>query len=403
VARALLKSDLKTVLEDLIAEHASGLSEKLNEQRLMLYPPTARKTLRKFTSGEVARLVGINDSYLRRLSLEGKGPEPEMAPNGRRLYSLEEINALRAYLDESGKSERGYVKHRSGSEHLQVISVVNFKGGSAKTTTAAHLAQHLALSGYRVLAIDLDPQASLSALHGFQPEFDVGENQTLYGAIRYDDEVREISEVIQETYFPGLHIIPGNLELMEFEHETPKALTSRDPNQTLFFARMGIALGPVAENYDVVIIDCPPQLGYLTLSALCASTAMLVTVHPQMLDVMSMCQFLTMTSDLLSVVRNAGATLEYDWLKYLVTRYEPGDGPQNQMVSFMRERFGEHVLNYPVLKSTAISDAGITKQTLYEVSREQFTKSTYDRAFESLNNVNSEIESLITKAWGRAQ
>jgi chromosome partitioning protein len=189
---------------------------------------------------------------------------------------------------------------------------------------------------------------------------------------------------------------------MEFEHETPKALTSRDPNQPLFFARMGIALGPVAENYDVVIIDCPPQLGYLTLSALCASTAMLVTVHPQMLDVMSMCQFLTMTSDLLSVVRKAGATLEYDWLKYLVTRYEPGDGPQNQMVSFMRERFGGHVLNYPVLKSTAISDAGITKQTLYEVSREQFTKSTYDRAFESLNNVNSEIESLITKAWGRA-
>jgi chromosome partitioning protein len=127
-----------------------------------------------------------------------------------------------------------------------------------------------------------------------------------------------------------------------------------------------------------------------------------VTVHPQMLDVMSMCQFLTMTSDLLSVVRKAGATLEYDWLKYLVTRYEPGDGPQNQMVSFMRERFGKHVLNYPVLKSTAISDAGITKQTLYEVSREQFTKSTYDRAFESLNNVNSEIENLIAKAWGRA-
>ena len=53
----------------------------------------------------------------------------------------------------------------------------------------------------------------------------------------------------------------------------------------------------------------------------------------------------------------------YDWMRYLVTRYEPGDGPQNQMVSFMRSMFGEHVLNYPMLKSTAISDAGITKQT----------------------------------------
>ena len=64
---------------------------------------------------------------------------------------------------------------------------MNFKGGSGKTTTAAHLAQYLALRGYRVLAIDLDPQASLSALFGHQPEFDVGENETLYGAIRYDE------------------------------------------------------------------------------------------------------------------------------------------------------------------------------------------------------------------------
>ena len=57
------------------------------------------------------------------------------------------------------------------------MAVVNFKGGSGKTTTAAHLAQHLALRGYRVLALDLDPQASLSALCGYQPEFDVGPNR----------------------------------------------------------------------------------------------------------------------------------------------------------------------------------------------------------------------------------
>ena len=69
---------------------------------------------------------------------------------------------------------------------LQILSVVNFKGGSGKTTTAAHLAQSLVLSGYRVLAIDLDPQASLSALLGIQPELEVGPNETLYGAIRYD-------------------------------------------------------------------------------------------------------------------------------------------------------------------------------------------------------------------------
>ena len=93
--------------------------------------------------------------------------------------------------------------------------------------------------------------------------------------------------------------------------------------------------------------------------------------------------------------------MEYDWLRYLVTRYEPGDGPQNQMVGFMRSIFGDHVLNNTVLKSTAISDAGITKQTLYEVERTQFTRSTYERARESLDAVNSEIESLVQAAWGR--
>jgi chromosome partitioning protein len=71
------------------------------------------------------------------------------------------------------------------------------------------------------------------------------------------------------------------------------------------------------------------------------------------------------------------------------------------MVSFMRSMFGEHVLNYPMLKSTAIADAGITKQTLYEVPREQFTRQTYDRAIEALDHVNGEIEGLMRASWGR--
>jgi len=249
-----------------------------------------------------------------------------------------------------------------------------------------------------VLAIDLDPQASLSALHGFQPEFDLLDGGTLYDAIRYDDPV-PLRDVIQKTYFTNLDLIPGNLDLMEFEHDTPRALSQGGVN--LFFTRIGDALVTVEKDYDVVVVDCPPQLGFLTMSALSAATAVLVTVHPQMLDVMSMCQFLLMTSNLLGVVSEAGGNMSYDWLRYVVTRYEPGDGPQNQMVSFMRSMFGEHVLNHPVLKSTAISDAGITKQTLYEVEKGQFTRATYERAIESLNAVNGEIEALVQQAWGR--
>ncbi|WP_354248833.1 plasmid partitioning protein RepA [Bradyrhizobium sp. LA2.1] len=399
---ASIPSAAPQAIHDTIAADARELSAKLHAHRTKLFPPKARKHLRRFTSGEVAKLVGINDGYLRQLSLEGRGPQPDTSPSGRRSYTFEDIQSLRAYLDESGKGVRRYRPHRVAGEQLQVIGVVNFKGGSGKTTTAAHLAQHLTLQGYRVLAIDLDPQASLSALHGYQPEFDVEENGTLYGAIRYDDARRELNEIIRQTYFLGLDIVPGNIELMEFEHETPKALAGRQSGDPLFFARVARALATVQDRYDVVVIDCPPQLGFLTLSALCAATAILIPVHPQMLDVMSMCQFLIMTSDLLAVVAKAGGNMNYDWMRYLVTRYEPGDGPQAQMVGFMRSLFGDRMVTNMMLKSTAISDAGITKQTLYEVSRDQFTRATYDRAMESLDSVNGEIQSLIQAAWGRA-
>ena len=385
--------------DTVIAGHAQALSEQLNTMRLRLFPPSAEKQLRRFPTGEAARLIGITDAYLRQITLAADGLEPEKGPAGRRLFTLEQINDLRRHLS---RSKPSYLPYRTGGEHLQVIAVTNFKGGSGKTTTAVHLAQYLALQGYRVLAVDLDPQASLSALFGYQPEFDVGENETLYGAIRYDDEQRPLADIVRSTYFTGIDLVPGNLELMEFEHETPRVLLERRrPSDGMFFARVANALSTVEAAYDVAIIDCPPQLGYLTLGALCAATAVLITIHPQMLDIASVSQFLQMTSNLLEVVREAGGNLEYDFLRYLVTRYEPNDGPQAQIVGLLRSLFGDEVLTHAMLKSTAISDAGLTKQTLYEVGREQFTRQTYDRALEALDAVNGEVAGQIARAWGR--
>ena len=385
-------------IDRLVGEQAARLSERLLAHRAQLFPPHAMKRLRRFTSGEVAELLGVKDAYLRKLSLEGRGPKPETGAGGRRLYTPEDIMALRILLESGAKTPGTYLPGRREGDHLQVISVINFKGGSGKTTTAAHLAQKCALDGYRVLAVDLDPQASLSALHGFQPEFDMLDGGTLYDAIRYEDPV-PLRQVIRKTYFTNLDLIPGNLDLMEFEHDTPRALAQRQGQ--MFFTRISDKLAEIETDYDLVVLDCPPQLGFITMAALSAATAVLVTVHPQMLDVMSMCQFLLMTSNLLGVVADAGGNMSYDWLRYVVTRYEPGDGPQKQMVSFMRGLFGAHVLNNTVLKSTAISDAGMTKQTLYEVEKSALTRSTYERAMESLNAVNGEIEGLIQQAWGR--
>ena len=213
-------------IDRIVGDHAQKLSERLKAHRAQLFPPHERKQLRRFTSGEVADLLGVKDAYLRKLSLDNRGPQPETGPGGRRLYTPTDIMELRENAGGGRKTPGTYLPGRRGGDALQVITVINFKGGSGKTTTAAHLAQKAALDGYRVLAIDLDPQASLSALHGFQPEFDLLDGGTLYDAIRYDDPV-PLRDVIQKTYFTNLDLIPGNLELMEFEHETPRALVAR--------------------------------------------------------------------------------------------------------------------------------------------------------------------------------
>ncbi|MDE4142132.1 plasmid partitioning protein RepA [Phaeobacter gallaeciensis] len=387
--------------DEIILQQGELISDRLNMLRQEQYPPDAQKGLRQFSLAEVAYYLGVTQSTIKKLHLEGKGPEPETSSSGRRSYSAEQMLELRAYLDKHGRpGKRRYVPYRQPGEELHVVSVVNFKGGSGKTTTAAHLAQHLALKGHRVLAIDLDPQASLTALHGIQPELD--DVPSLYETLRYDDERKPITEVIRPTNFPNLDIVPASLELQEYEYDTPVALTSSDPHEgRTFFTRISKALNEVDDRYDVVVIDCPPQLGYLTLTALTASSSVIVTVHPQMLDVMSMSQFLLMLGGIMKTIRDAGANMRLKWFRYLVTRFEPTDGPQKQMVGFLQAMFPNQMLSAPVLKSTAISDAGITKQTLYEVERSQFVRTTYDRAVTSLNDVNDEIAELIHKAWGR--
>lgn len=400
-ANSMPSANQPVSFEDQILEQGDLISQKLHLLSVQRFPPNAQKTLRSFSLAEVASYVGVSQSTLKKLHLEGKGPCPRTSSSGRRSYSAEQMLELRQHLDAHGRSEsRMYVPHRRPGEKLQVIAVVNFKGGSGKTTTAAHLGQYLALTGHRVLAVDLDPQASLSSLHGFQPEFD--QASSLYEAIRYDGDRKPLSDLIRPTNFPGLDIVPANLDLQEYEYDTPLAMADKSSNEgKTFFTRLSRALADVDDRYDVVVIDCPPQLGYLTLTALTAATSVLITIHPQMLDVMSMGQFLLMLGGILKPIRNAGAEVNLSWYRYLITRYEPGDVPQAQMVAFMRTMFHEFMLKNEMLKSTAVSDAGITKQTLYEVDRATMNRATYDRALDSLDAVNGEIAALIHQSWGR--
>ncbi len=386
-------------IDEIIQLNADRLAVALENHMRSSFMPDARKELRRFSSAEVAELLGMDAARLRKLHFDGKIADVETDSRGRRLYSGADLIDIRKALEGQSRRQGQFMPGRRDGDRLQVIAVANYKGGSSKTTSAIHLAQRLALRGYRVLAIDIDPQGSLTTMFGYTPETEFQSGGTIYDAIRYDDPV-PLADVIRKTYFPNLDLAAAGLVLAEFEHETPRALNER--REPMFFRRLGLVIDQVEADYDVVVIDCPPQLGFLTMSALIAATTVLITVIPSMLDIASMNQFLQMTAGLLNVVSNYGASLEYDNLKFLITRFEPSDGPQAQMAGFLRALFTDQVMTHTFLKSTAVSDAGLTQQTLYEVDRSEFNRNTYDRAVESINNVVGEMEELLQSAWGRA-
>lgn len=385
-----------------IVRHAGVLSSQMQSLRERMYPPHAEKGLRYFMTNEVSKLTSIPESTLKGMSIEGKGPVPARLENNHRAYTLAQINELRRLFADQKPSEASrFLPRRRPGEHLQIVAIANFKGGSAKTTTSLHLAHYLGLHGYRVLAIDLDPQASLSAMFGAQPEMDVGDNETIFAALRHDEHRRPIREIIRKTYFSGVDLIPGNIEVMEYEHEVPRILANRTGKGGLFFERLGLAIAEAEDDYDVVILDTPPSLGFLTLGAIYAATGMVVTVHPAMLDVASMSQFLLMMSDLIGVIQDAGATLKQDFFHYLITRHNPNDQPQAQIVSMLRHLFADEVLMPTAIESTAIEAAGLAKRSLYELEPGEIGRDTFRRARESVDAVNEGIRALIADSWGR--
>ncbi|WP_440659042.1 plasmid partitioning protein RepA [Ensifer adhaerens] len=386
-----------------ILRHAGLLSNQLQQLRTRMYPPRSEKALRSFLTNEVSKLTSIPDSTLKLMSSEGRGPTPSRLENNHRVYTLAQINELRELFAKQKPAEAlRFLPRRRPGEHLQVLAIANFKGGSAKTTTCVHLAHYLALHGYRVLTLDLDPQASLSAMFGAQPEIDVGANETIYAALRYDEaERRPIKDIIRKTYFDGVDLVPGNLEVMEYEHETPRVLANKSSSGAIFFERLKLALADVEQDYDVVILDTPPSLGFLTLSAIYAATSMVITVHPAMLDVASMSQFLLMMGDLISVLNESGAQLDQDFIRYLVTRHDPNDAPQSQVVAMLRHMFGTDVLLPTAIESTAVEAAGLAKRSIYELEMGQIGRDTHKRAREAVDSVNEAIIRLINDSWGR--
>lgn len=365
--------------------------------------PKEQKTLRAFNSAEVSELLRVSDGYLRKAHFDGRIAEVEQGSGNKRMYRAEDLTEIRKTLAQSAKDPLQFLPGRRLGDKLQIWSTVNFKGGSSKTTTTVTLGMRLALRGYRVCLVDADPQASLTTFFGYQPEIDFRTGGTLYDAIRYNDgEVtrRPITEVLRKTYFPGLDLVPGGIMLSEFETETPTALSRGE--QPVFFNRIRDSLRQVEDDYDIVLIDCPPQLGYLTMAAVCASTSLLMTIIPERVDLASASQFLTMASGLLEVLHSNGGIGAYDNFAYLLTRFDTAISTQQDLAEWLRQLLGDSVIRTPFVKSSAVSEAGLSQKTIFEVDLATVkNRKTYDRALESVISFSNDIELLIQAAWGR--
>lgn len=392
-----------TVLHDKLKSDAARLSQGLENMSKLFLAPKEAKTLRRFTSVEVSELLRVSDGYLRKAHYDNRIPDVDQGAGNKRSYSAEDILQIREILAQNAKDPFQFLPGRRSGDKLQIWSTVNFKGGSSKTTTTVTLAMRLALRGYRVCVLDADPQASLTTFFGYQPELDFRDGGTLYDAIRYNDGDnmrRPITEVLKKTYFPNLDIVPGGIMLSEFETETPTALSRGE--QPVFFNRIRDSLRQVEDDYDIILIDCPPQLGYLTMSAACASTSLLMTVIPERVDLASASQFLTMASDLLEVIHNNGGIGAFDNFAYLLTRYDTAISTQQDLAEWIRELLGDSVISSPFVKSSAVSEAGLSQKTIFEVELAGTkNRKTYDRAIQSAIGFSNDIEAMIQAAWGR--
>ena len=147
----------------------------------------------------------------------------------------------------------------------KTICIANQKGGVGKTTTAVNLSASLAINKHRTLLIDIDPQGNASSGVGVPKE---GVENTIYNVI-IDD--RELKQAIQETPFPNLSIVPSSIDLIGAEIELVN-VAGRE-------ARLKEKLETVTDQYDYIIIDCPPSLGLLTINSLNASDSVLIPIQ----------------------------------------------------------------------------------------------------------------------------
>ena len=387
-------------------DHSEGCDEIQRRIVEVQSRPSRAKRLRLIPTPEAARLLQVSESHLRALVRQNGFPAGTIiGGNNRRAFSLQEVNAVRKLLFNATRDTRYEAGRRNRTrESLAVVAVANFKGGAAKTTHSVHLAQYLALHGYRVLLIDLDSQASATSLFGHTPDDDFDRLDTLYRLFTADDTQRtdSLASLIKPTYWDGLDLIPANLGLYSTEFELP--VRQLRQKELRFWRILANSLSSIDDRYDVVVCDCPPSLSYLSINAVMAANFLLVPIPPSMLDFSSAGRFFRMVYETLLTLSEAegGVVKQFAAIRLLVSKYNLADTNHRQLVKWMHSVFAETLLENSMAMTTGLDSAGNLKQSYYEMEAADVNRRTYERGLEYLNSVNREIEEVILAMWGRS-
>ena len=378
-----------------LARRAADLNKTIRD---LATHPTHRKTLRKFVGPEVAALLGLKvETLYRRLDRHPSLPQGTTSNPRRREFSLEEVFQLREAFELPARRVPG--------QPGIVVSICNFKGGVAKTTTAAHLAQYLVMHGYRVLLVDLDAQASLTQLFGILPHTEVGDEQTVRSFLEgpnfqgtpNPDWTGDLGPAVQRTHWHNLDLIASNLGVYGCEFAIAARL--RDEDGFAFHRPLAEGLAPLRQRYDVIILDTAPSLSFVNSNAMFAADGLLITLPPAMIDLQSSSLFFDLVAELMEAFNRMEATPKtYDFGSVLLTRVRPNDTTHTQITKWIRQYFMRETCTHTMVQSSALEKVGPELLTLYEVAEYDGDRRTLERAIEAMNGVNGEIEGLIRRA-----
>jgi chromosome partitioning protein len=397
-------SNRNAVGEEALEELFDRANTVLDKARANALEPEKEKVLRRFTLKEVTQLLGIHTDTFYGLMQDPTANIPTGEKGARRrLFTLAEVHQIQEHL-------KLLPRQKLNIRQAVTLTVANFKGGVAKTFTAVSLAQYFAMRGYRTLAIDLDPQGSMTTTFGLNPAVDIDDWQTIlpyfYGRAAVEQMGHEwpasLRPAIQPTYWHGLDIVAANLNLYSGDFALG---IRRDSEREFQFHRPVLdAIDTVRRDYDVIIVDTPPSLSFSTSTAICAADGLLIPAPAAMMDFESARYFLKLTKEVLGAVRQSFNVIKrFEFLRVLITKFQPGVPVQQKLANWQRGIFDEFCLSEPMLLSNAVQNLGPTLQTLYEAGPGyRGSREALKRALESVNAVNGLIEEevvAVLKRW----